>query len=134
MSQSDYLRYKKLSTELKKNHYDETPVFNTQDYTELKQYSLGNTLSNSKNCYNQLVPNGRKRIFDMEKKVSNCPTFIICNGTDARSNRVPMGDIYYTPKYVGSYVKQPSNAKTACNCILNSVNTERYICKCKTTY
>jgi hypothetical protein len=131
MSQSDYLKYKRVSTELKIN--DQPRVFPTQEYIDYKQYSMENATKNTKITYNQLIPPNRKIIFNMEKKTSSCPTFIICKSTNTRTNRVPMSQVYFTPRPVPTYVKQPSTAKTACNCMLNSVNNERNICKCKTS-
>ena len=69
----------------------------------------------------------------MEKKATNCPSFIVCRQTNQRTNRVPMASVYFTPdcKSTPIYVKQPKNAKTACNCVLDSVNTLKNICNCK---
>ena len=92
-----------------------------------------NRLTNTKLTYNQLCQPGYNKIFNMEKKITNCPTFTICANTNVRPNRVPMSQIYFTPHCISTplYVKQPANAKTACKCILNSVNTLSNICKCK---
>ena len=131
MSQSDYLNFKRVSNELKINKF--TPVFNTKDYIDFKEYSIQNNITNTKLTYNQLCPSGYTKIFNMEKKTTSCPNFTICKSTNTRTNRVPMSQVYFTPRPVPTYVKQPKTAKTACNCILNSVNTERNICKCKTS-
>ena len=88
MSQSDYLKYKRVSRELKTNKL--SPVFNDQDYVSYKEYALENTISNSKLTYNQLIPPNTIRIMDMEKKTTDCPTFIICTNTHDRTNRVPL--------------------------------------------
>ena len=66
MSQSDYIKYKRTSNELKYNDYG--AVFNTGEYIDLKQYSLENSITNSKLTLNQLTPTGSKRIFNMEKR------------------------------------------------------------------
>ena len=66
MSQSDYLNFKRVSNELKINKY--TPVFNTKDYIELKEYSIQNNIINTKLTYNQLCQTGYQKIFNMEKK------------------------------------------------------------------
>ena len=133
MSQSDYLNFKRVSNELKINKY--TPVFNTKDYIELKEYSIKNNITNTKLTYKQLCQTGYHKIFNMEKKITNCPPFIVCRQTNQRPNRVPMLDVYFNPSSIVPpvYIKQPTNAKTACNCILDSVNTLSNICKCKTS-
>ena len=64
MSQSDYIRYKKIANELKNNEYD--PVFTEGDYVNLKQFSLQNQVLNTRKTFNQLIPSGSKRIFNME--------------------------------------------------------------------
>ena len=131
MSQSDYLNFKRVSNELKINNF--TPVFNTQDYIELKEYSIKNSITNTKLTYNQLIQPGYTKIFNMEKKITNCPTFIVCRQTNQRPNRVPLSSVYFNPSPIAPpiYVKQPTNAKTACNCMLDSIHTLSNICKCK---
>uniref|UniRef100_A0A6C0DRJ2 Uncharacterized protein n=1 Tax=viral metagenome TaxID=1070528 RepID=A0A6C0DRJ2_9ZZZZ len=132
MSQGDYIRYKRISTELK---YDTLPpVLSEQQYINFTQYSIENNVVSLKPDYRIPATYGTIKIFDMNKTVLFCPTFLTCTGTDARPNRIPMSTVYFTPQYVKKYVKQPGNAKTGCNCILNSVNTNKNICKCKTEY
>ena len=96
MSQSDYIQYKKVANELRINgtsdsRYPVDPVFSAKDYTDFKGYSLETTISNSKINYNQLIPSGKKIIYNMEKNTANCPTFTLCTGTNARNNRVALG-------------------------------------------
>jgi len=131
MSQSDYLNFKRVSNELKINKF--TPVFNTKDYIDFKEYSIHNNITNTKLTYNQLCPSGYTKIFNMEKKVTNCPAFIVCRRTNIRPNRVPLASVYFTPDCKANpiYVKQPKNAKTGCNCMLDSINTLKNICNCK---
>jgi hypothetical protein len=137
MSQSDYLKYKKVSTQLKVDtNYKQPPVFESQNYLNYKQYVLENTITSSKTIYNKIVPSGRQRVFDMDKVVSSCPTMIECKDTNQRTNRVPMSAVYYTPTpqpLNWSARKNASNQKTGCKCVLNSVNTELNICSCKTS-
>ena len=96
MSQSDYLKYKRVSRELKTNKL--SPVFNDQDYVSYKEYALENTVSNSKLTYNRLIPPNTIRIMDMEKKPTNCPTFKICTQTHERTNRVPLLGSHQDPR------------------------------------
>jgi len=132
MSQSDYLKYKKMSTLLK---YDKIPpVMSQQYYIDCKQYQIETTIPDTKMIENSLLPEGSTLIFDMLKVVSSCPTFPTCTGTNARTNRVPMSSVYFTPKYVQKYVKQRSYEKNACDCILNSVYTKTNVCACKTKF
>jgi len=124
MSQSDYIKYKKMSTVLSnKKHYP--PVLNSQDYTNFKQYGIENTIPDTKLIENSLIPSGSTLVFDMLKVVSSCPTVILCSNTNARPWRVPMSKVQFTPKYVPKYVKHPHiNQKSAqtrpgCSCIVN---------------
>ena len=130
MSQSDLLKHKRIGTILAMNKLD--AIFTNQDYIDFKQYTVENTIENTTTLSNQLVPSGYNIIFGIEKKISSCPSFIVCIGTDQRPNRVPMGEYYFTPRPVPKYVKQRTNAKTACSCLPNSVNNN--ICSCKTSF
>lgn len=85
MSQSDYLKYKRVATELKINKLD--PIFKPEDYVSYKEFSLENQIVNTKLRYNQLVLPNKKIIFDIEKTTLSCPTFITCNNTNMRTNR-----------------------------------------------
>lgn len=79
MSQGDYLKYKKISVELKINKLE--PILNNDDYIQYKEYALENkiTSSSKKLTYNKLLPPNTKNIFDIEKKnTGNCPGFIFC--------------------------------------------------------
>jgi hypothetical protein len=132
MSQSDYLKFKRIQTQLKDSSFN--PVLSNQDYIDFKQYSIETTVQNTGKLYNELSPSNTNIVFGMNKKLTNCPTFIVCNDTNTRPNRVPMSDMYFTPKYVRSYIKQPTYKKSSCNCILNSAYTNEYLCKCKKSF
>lgn len=89
MSQSDQIRYKKTSNQLKEvNKLD--AVLNSQDYISYKQYTLESNIANTKPVLNQLTLAGKTILFGMEKKVSKCPinNFVMCNKTNQRPNRV----------------------------------------------
>lgn len=121
MSQSDYIKYKKTSIELTSlNKYP--PVFQEDIYNSFKEYSLENTIQNTKLTFNQLQPPGKIIINNMEKTVSNCPQFPICKDTHTRSNRKPLGGAFYYPHPIRPlYCKQiaaQSNLVTSklCKC------------------
>lgn len=89
MSQSDYIQYKKTSTQLKL--YDESPVLENGNYILYKEHSLENTIPMTKIIYNQLLPPGNALIMGMEMQSrNNCPQFPVCANTHLRANRVPM--------------------------------------------
>jgi len=139
MSQSDYLKYKRVSTVLKidSNFNKLPPVFSEQDYLNYKEYTLLNTIVNTKTISNDINPVGKQIIFDMVKTVGNCPRFIDCSGTNLRSNRVPISTVYFTPTPQPLTIKQTKhglNLKNACNCKFVSANIGANICNCKIGY
>ena len=89
MSQSDYIKYKRVSTELKK--LSELPsVMEARQYTDFKEFSLENTITNDKTQYNKLFPENSINVFGMEKLyAANCATFALCHNTNSRANRKP---------------------------------------------
>ena len=120
MSQSDYIEYKKRATELKEQKKLQ-PVLSEDDYCAFKQFSLENTVLNTSPTYNELVPTNTKIIFDTARSnTATCSQFICGNGTQARPNRVPMGQAHFEPTQPGKYVKIP---KIVCvNCCTDIVN------------
>ena len=88
MSQSDYIKYKKTSNELK--FLKKYPsVLTSGDYTDFNQYSLENKVINKKLLSNQITLDGKQVIFNMElKSAINCPAFCPPSKDVPRSNRV----------------------------------------------
>ena len=136
MSQSDYIKYRKISTQLKLDaSRNQLPVFDSSTYLDYKDYVLENTIVDTNITYNMLIPSGKQIVFGMERRVNNCPTTYECVNTNKRANRTPLPHVYYTPKNAPLNWKQKKNAawlKTPCNCCLHSKNTLKNICKCKT--
>jgi len=138
MSQSDYLKYKKIATQIKLDMSNNMPpVFECQNYLNFKQYSLENTVKNTKTIYNKITPSGETIIFDMEINNNECPTvvkFPICTNTNKRANRRVMSGVYFDPTPQPITIKELKNAKNqkkACSCGLNSKYTNPNLCKCK---
>jgi hypothetical protein len=94
MSQSDYIKYKRVQRELKE--FNQTPtkvpnVLNSSQYISYKEYSLENTIVNHNDMYDKLIDPSIPIVFGMVKKcASNSPTFTLCRGTDTRGNRTPI--------------------------------------------
>jgi hypothetical protein len=148
MSQSDYIKYKKVSTVLsvdnRSTHNNLKPVLNSQDYADYKEHVLENTVINNKIVYRRVVPSTVQVVLDMEKKkslvqnmgtsLSNCPSFLLCKNTNTRKNRISLLGSLFTPTPQPLNWQQTKNAswkKTGCNCILDSKYTDENICKCK---
>lgn len=127
MSQSDYIKHKKTSTKLRVDNKSinnkEPHVFDSSDYIDFKQYHLENTINNTSPTFNYIVPSGHHLVFSMDKVVSNCPTFIDCNSTNLRPNRVPMSASRFTP------TPPPLNWKKS-----NALKKQRFLdCSCNTS-
>ena len=135
MSQSDYIKYKKINAKLSENAVKQSPVLNSSDYSDFKEFVIENTVLNKKLIYNKITDPSNQIVFNMEKKkskvqnmgknISNCPSFLLCNNTNYRKNRIPILSSYSVP------VPQPINWKQSnklehirdlSNCICNNNN------------
>lgn len=155
MSQSDYLKYKRISNQLRiDNQIDsgmtktnQSPVFTSANLLSYKQYALNNTILNTKKTLNKLTLNEKQRVYDMDKKVNECPTFIVCKDTQDRANRVLSDGVFFDPTkedyatriapvtirtYWDKVSTDPTNLKTECKCALGRRTTDSYACACKT--
>jgi hypothetical protein len=137
MSQSDYIKYKRISKQLvvDSSFNKLPPVLTSQDYTNYAQYTVETTVKNTRPIYNRLTPSGAQKVFAMEKKVTSCPTFLLCKNTNTRPNRVPIINSYSVPTPQPLTIDQINESKsirTACNCVVHSKYTNAGICKCKT--
>ena len=148
MSQSDYLKSKRISTQLridneKVNGVTNQPaLFTSKDLQNYKQYALTNTIINTKPTLNRLTPKLRQRVYDMDKAVSGCPSFIICKDTQQRNNRVLSSGGYFGATMANNNAKSslvnirtywdntPANLKTECNCAVGNRTTDSYACAC----
>ena len=138
MSQSDYLKYKHVSTRLRvdNNTTRQPPVFASNTLTQNQQYALLNSITNTKPRYNQLVLPGRQPVFNMEKVVGGCPTFPVCKDTNTRTNRVPMtcrvDPSIPTPEPLTITDRNEAvNMKNECKCALHKSHTDANSCSCK---
>jgi hypothetical protein len=118
MSQSDYIKFKRISNLLKYNKYE--PVFTNQEYIDLTQYQIANSIPDTKLVVNAPLPEGKTLIFDVIKDVADCPEFISCVETNLRPNRIEVSDASlghrFTPRPQLKYVKQPPHIKSICDC------------------
>ena len=90
MSQSDYIKRKKVSQVLRSD-IDRFPnVLNQMQYKQYLQYNLENTIKSTNMTPSRLLPTGKHRIFNMEReetKLQNCPEFKLCENTHDRPYR-----------------------------------------------
>ena len=111
MSQGDYIRHKISAHKIG----DLPSVLGGRKYAQLTRYQLANSITNTKPSYQQLLPEGKQNVFGSERMVSGCPEFILCENTNTRPNRVAGPGLACRPHPAHPiYVKQPANAKTAC--------------------
>jgi hypothetical protein len=137
MSQSDYIRFKKMSVKMKNinNQQDFPQVVASQDYTNYLEYSQVNKCVNTKTTFNLL--DDASKIFDVQMNhvTTGCPTFI-CPDSDGnyRPNVVPMtgfinGSGLPVTSAVRKYVKNPSYEKTAKVCAIHKSCSDPACCK-----
>jgi hypothetical protein len=111
MSQSDYIQRKRIGKELNIGNQSKFPhVLDSMDYIHYKQYSLENTILNTSKRYNQIVPTGKKVIFNMEvANTTTCPSFNLCTNTQNRIGHTNVKSIAFNPSvsghlpYINSY-------------------------------
>ena len=125
MSQSDYTKYKRVGTQLRIdsswNHL--LPVLSPQQYLDYKQYTLENTIINTKPLYHMQTPSGEINVFGFNRKTTNCPTFITCKNTNLRPNRVALSPVYVDP------TPQPLTCKQV-KAQLDAKRIQQDICDC----
>jgi hypothetical protein len=122
MAQSDYIKHLKLATEIKQQK-ELTPVLSSKNYTLFKEYTITNTVKNTATLNNDVPVPGITDVFDVQlSNVSNCPTFIECQRTNTRPNRVPLKAVYITPRPIPLYVKQRANTSCSACCYDTSIN------------
>lgn len=69
MSQSDYIKHKKISNIIPSQLPN---ILNNKDYVDYKQYYLVNTIENTKENYNIATIPNTQNVFNMNLRVSNC--------------------------------------------------------------
>lgn len=140
MSQSDYIKYKRVANQLNVDNNNKNnklaPVLSSQNYIDYSQYTTMNGIINNTPLFDVVPIPGTTNIFGMTKYVTNCPSgnFITCRNTNTRPNRLALSSVYFTPKPQPRTIedtKHAANKKSGCSCVLDSINTERNICKCK---
>ena len=135
MSQSDYIKFVKTAQILQgeaTTNREVPPVLTPTDYTAFESYNLETTVSNTKITYSRLLLPTNKSIFDIEKKVSTCPTFILCSNTNTRTNRVLNSTQVPTPTYRMNKVYTPSRCQFINGRVIRNATCSKKICKCRT--
>lgn len=130
MSQSDYLRRKRVVTVLK-NDSAENPVYNSRQLLDFKQYQVENSVVSNNITYKRMLASGEQNIFGMERDVSNCPSFE-CKNTSQRTNRVLHTGRMYDDHTLNWHEKNAlNNAREPwCKCELNRSTTDDNACLC----
>ena len=133
MSQSDYLRRKRISNVLNLDAA-KNPVYSSTQYGDFKQYQLENEITSTNISYRKIVPVSKQVIMDMERNVANCPSFILCSGTSQRPNRVAHKGRMCEDLPLNWHDKnEVYNAKEPwCKCKLNRSTTDANSCSCST--
>ena len=136
MSQGDYLKHK-INSHILKSQTELPNVLNSRLYTEFMRYQIANSITNTNNANQQLEPDQKQTVFGMEKSVTSCPEYILCENTQNRpyctaSTTMPFScNRPFMHPVRPVYVKHPANSKTECNCALNRTSSNP--CKCATS-
>ena len=137
MSQGDYVKRKQVAQMLRADGFH-TPnrlpaIFSSQDLLKYQQYQIINNDSNTKLNYNLITPTGKKIVFDMERNVANCPTFVVCKDTNTRPNRV-LRTVAECPvssqPLTWEEKKNIMDHKSLCICQLKRKHIRRNVCSC----
>jgi hypothetical protein len=137
MSQSDYIKRKQVAQTLRADGLNAPisfpAVFSSQELLKYKQYQIVNNDSNTKIDYNLITPTGKKIVFDMERNVTNCPTFVVCRNTNTRPNRV-LNPVVACPfsnePLTWKETKNRMDDKSLCRCQLKRKHINRNVCSC----
>jgi len=120
MSQSDYIHYKKIATELK-SQSKLAPVMTSRQYTDYSAFSLENQVFSTNTLYGVDTPSGSVSIFGIARIPTSCPSFPICSSTHLRTNRRPMMSIYANAR--------PIAPKPAHTTLIDSAECKRKNCE-----
>lgn len=131
MSQSDYLRRKRISNVLNLDAA-KNPIYRSKQYVDFKQYQLENEITSTNISYRKIVPSDKQIIMNMERNVANCPTFILCSGTSQRPNRVAhKGRMCEDLPLNWNEINALDNAKEPwCKCSINRSTSDANSCSC----
>ena len=98
MSQSDYIKYKRLANELSNQKKNLEPVIESGKYVGYKSFTLENTIISSKPSFTKLQPQSSVNVFGMQINNPSTCTFQLCSNTNSRVNRKPLLEIQSVSK------------------------------------
>jgi len=132
MSQSDYLRRKRVSTVLRVDP-NENPIYSSKQLLAFKQYQIENNVTSSNISYRKIKPAGKQVVYEMVRDVTNCPTFI-CENTSQRPNRVAHVGRMCNNHPLNWWEKKANEVSKElwCKCQLNRSYTNENRCSCIT--
>ena len=131
MSQSDYIKRKQVANILRTDAA-ENPIYNSSMYVKFKQFQLENEITSDSIDYSNIADTNNQVIFNMERNVTNCPSFLLCSGTSARPNRVAHKGRLCNNYPLNWYQRKvaESTKKLWCKCQLNRSTTDGNACSC----
>jgi hypothetical protein len=104
MSQSDYIKFKKIATEM--NSQTEFSPETDRNYTGIKKFYVGNNVKDTTVYFNKLVKSDKQVVFDMEVSNGGLRRFPDVR-EDQRAGLSRSDEGRYTPRTVRTYVKHP---------------------------
>jgi len=125
MSQSDYLKHKKLATELK-FQADFRPILESQKYTQYKEFSIDHTKKANKMVYSDMQESDMRCYFNIARP----PTCTTIPCQENMEFRRPVSDVYVKPMPT----KLPPISKSIlqtpyCQCLDGDCSRQPYLCK-----
>ena len=95
MSQSDYIRYKRIAVELQNQSKNLAPVIGSGQYINYKAFTLENTILSTTQTYEKIIPPSSVNVFGIQRNhPEDCSTFTLCSGTNSRVNRKLLLGVY----------------------------------------
>jgi len=141
MSQSDYIKYKRVSNQLiiDQKHvphpinttnvsYKQPTVFDSSVYTQFKEFTLENAIRNDNPILNDLTPSNTTIVWNMVKPINYCDRFFLCKNTNQRH----IGSTTHFSSYAVP-IPQPMNIKQR-KAIEQGIIHKANACSCKKIY
>lgn len=118
--QNNYIDYLRDSTILKQQN-ELNPVLNSSDYINFKNFTLVNTIPNTKIRFSELLLNNKKEIYGMDRNTTNCSNFPLCRNTNARVNRKLNSAQLPTPTFRMNKKPEKKKLQNSCYCYYDKI-------------
>ena len=83
-SQSDYMKYKRVSVQLK-NLIEYPNVINSSSHTDFMGFQLENTITDTNIMYNKLLSPNYRNVFGMARFPQYCSQYALCYNKNSKN-------------------------------------------------